>query len=380
MHTIRPLLFGAALLLTAVSARGESLASSRAPRPSPASDRAGWRHEQPSRDPLVLRADLDGEHLFIEGQGFGTARAPRVRIGGSDTVVVSHAPTHIVARLTATLLPGTYAVWIQSFHSRDDAGEWSVIDVAVGVAGPTGPAGPAGETGPAGPAGPPGPTGPPGPPLSCPVGQSPVSTGPGTWGCGLCGAAPCAVGQAVCDGVCTAIATDPANCGACGNACGPEKICSAGTCVWRPCPSGQLRCDGVCVPMDARNCLACGVTCSDAAPFCAVPATKTDPAGCKPCPPGTASCGGACIDVVHDPYNCGGCGIVCGSGAPLCSPSGCVATCPVGRTLCGSSCVDLATDLENCGKCSLSCGSPGYNGVACVAGSCPETCVGKTCP
>ncbi len=73
----------------------------------------------------------------------------------------------------------------------------------------------------------------------------------------------CSSPNQVCNGVCTAVDSDPANCGACGNACmGGDSICLAGNCACGT--AGMDYCDGVgCmdVSSDFNNCGACGHAC-----------------------------------------------------------------------------------------------------------------------
>lgn len=55
--------------------------------------------------------------------------------------------------------------------------------------------------------------------------------------------------------------TDPANCGACGNAC---FFCSGGQCIFlQACLSPEVFCGDVCVNLqtDPANCGACGAAC-----------------------------------------------------------------------------------------------------------------------
>jgi hypothetical protein len=75
--------------------------------------------------------------------------------------------------------------------------------------------------------------------------------------------AGCSAPNMTCGSVCIAIDTDPANCGACGNACiGSDAVCNGAKCSC----SGQLEdyCDGVgCmdVSSDFNNCGSCGNAC-----------------------------------------------------------------------------------------------------------------------
>lgn len=72
------------------------------------------------------------------------------------------------------------------------------------------------------------------------------------------GAQTCVAGDRACNGTCVSLASDPANCGACGNACA-GGLCSSGAC----CAAGQSVCNGACtsVASDAANCGACGNQC-----------------------------------------------------------------------------------------------------------------------
>ncbi len=116
----------------------------------------------------------------------------------------------------------------------------------------------------------------------------------------------CPAGLALCGTQCTNLATDPANCGACGNPCngGTCGTPTAGRCS---CPSGKALCNGTCVDLtnDELNCGNCNVGCSDGG-------TCTNSV-CT-CPAGQRACGGRCIEVSGDNVNCGNCGVVCASG------------------------------------------------------------------
>lgn len=94
----------------------------------------------------------------------------------------------------------------------------------------------------------------------------------------------CPAGRTLCNGACVDAASDPSNCGGCGNACGPSATCSGGTCL--------------------------GILCA------------------RP----LVLCNGACVDVRSDPNHCGACGSVCASGA-RCELGACLTTPVTGRTL-----------------------------------------------
>jgi hypothetical protein len=81
--------------------------------------------------------------------------------------------------------------------------------------------------------------------------------------CGSCGNVVCCpTGTACCNGTCTDLNTDPANCGACGYVCdAATPVCRSGSCV--PCSGGETNCGGYCANLayDPSNCGACGFVC-----------------------------------------------------------------------------------------------------------------------
>lgn len=130
------------------------------------------------------------------------------------------------------------------------------------------------------------------------------------------------------------------------------------------CPSDQLLCGDACTPVatDAANCGACGNVCA---------AGEECSGGFCRCPDGRADCGGACVDVLSDPAHCGACGTAC-PGATLCTTDGAGATscrdacAEPSQTACGRACVALASDPQNCGACGRACGT----NERCEAGAC----------
>ena len=111
-----------------------------------------------------------------------------------------------------------------------------------------------------------------------------------------------------------AFASDGANCGGCGHACGTGSTC----------------CNGVCVDesSNATHCGSCLMTCG-----------------------GQSCCSSMCADTMNDRNNCGACGNVC-SGSQLC---------------CTGRCIDPLRDATNCATCGHACGGATS---ACCGGSC----------
>src|SRR6202011_2543346 len=116
--------------------------------------------------------------------------------------------------------------------------------------------------------------------------------------------------QVMCPTGCFDTATDPNNCGSCGNSCGPGGTCAAGVCT---------------------------------------------------CAAAISMCGAGCADLANDPNHCGRCTNRCAMGSVACSSGLCQTTlcdggpcCAAGFTQCpggGMRCVDLQTNATNCGTC-----------------------------
>ena len=151
---------------------------------------------------------------------------------------------------------------------------------------------------------------------------------------------------------CATTASDNANCGACGNACGAEQVCQGGACV-TSCSSTQT---------------LCGVASSDAGADASTDAStdaSSDASG-----DASRDGGGAyCANFKTDNANCGGCGVICGAGQ-ICSAGACASECVTGQTTCtvmGSTyCANLQSDNANCGTCGTACSTS----AVCVAGMC----------
>ena len=130
-----------------------------------------------------------------------------------------------------------------------------------------------------------------------------------------------------CGGECVEYLTDPNNCGACGNVCGPGTCCTNAQCL-ALCPDGYTFCPSA----------------------------------------------GLCFDLQNDPDNCGACGNVCGVDN-ICTGGACI---PCGnqggaRFECDNRCTNLNTDPFNCGTCGTSCNlscPSGFHGVCSNGQSC----------
>lgn len=169
-----------------------------------------------------------------------------------------------------------------------------------------------------------------------------------------------------CGNDCVDTRVDPANCGACGTACGAGKICSAGSCKDN-CPAAEKSCGGKCVDTqnDPLNCGACGMNCG-AGMLCVAGACASS------CPATQDVCGSKCVDKQLDPANCGMCGMACTAGQ-LCSAGACGATCAAPLVACNGKCVNVANDPANCGGCGTACNPTNTTASVCVAGTCGYT-------
>jgi hypothetical protein len=109
--------------------------------------------------------------------------------------------------------------------------------------------------------------------------------------------------QQVCSNMCVDTASDPSNCGGCGNKCPSGATCSAGQC---DCPKGQQRCGkgGACVDTatDVDNCGACGKVC---------PRTAAGNGFQIPATVNTACYAGTCVDTAPTWEDCGWCSNFC---------------------------------------------------------------------
>ena len=107
----------------------------------------------------------------------------------------------------------------------------------------------------------------------------------------------CGAGQSACGGACFDLQQSTLHCGACGNACalqGARARCASGRCAVDLCFQGAADCDGsaangceTLTESDPANCGACGNACPGAQ-VCANGACATS------CPGGTVACGRAC--------------------------------------------------------------------------------------
>ncbi len=197
--------------------------------------------------------------------------------------------------------------------------------------------------------------------------------------CGACGVPcvsprACTAGVCACPGVttscgtaCVDLTSDEVNCGVCGAVCGTGQECLGSACS---CQAGLTLCTEGCVntSSSATNCGACGVACAGGQ-LCSLGVCGTE------CAAGLTACSSDCADLANDVNNCGACGNACASGLAC---TGGVCSCATGQTLCGTACVNTQTDQQNCGTCGVTC----TGGQQCVAGTCAcpsglEACSGQ---
>jgi hypothetical protein len=180
------------------------------------------------------------------------------------------------------------------------------------------------------------------------------------------------------------LATDVANCGACGDACvsspdNASSACMAGACELA-CDMGFADCDGdgsngcEAVLSGPDHCGACEVACTGGTPFCEEGAAGF--ACVAACSAGSSACSGACVDITSDPLRCGDCTTVCEAppnAVAACMAGSCDFECDAGHADCDgdptNGCESTLRELDNCGRCGAACASPGAV-TSCATGTC----------
>jgi hypothetical protein len=175
----------------------------------------------------------------------------------------------------------------------------------------------------------------------------------------------CRSGQAVCNGLCTDITGDSANCGGCGNRCyNLNSTCYQGHC-WGSCAGTP---GPVNINTDPLNCGGCGNACPvgqvcyngncrDSIPqgwdtLCEFPDYYTPP---------------RYTNLQADRQNCGRCGNDCGdNGSCIFGTCSYACTNPDGTVVHPN----FNTDNQHCGQCGNACGT----GSHCMEGACMQDC------
>ncbi|MDB4932032.1 MAG: uncharacterized protein JWM10_4516 [Myxococcaceae bacterium] len=195
---------------------------------------------------------------------------------------------------------------------------------------------------------------------------------------GACGVGACMPGYTDCDGDprngCEAsLGGDRANCGACGAACAPGRVCNDSACV--PCGERSV-CGNYCIATqtDRSNCGACGTVCQpgpQGTPVCAAGSCgltcSSNYGNCD------ADLGNGCETLLqNNRAHCGACGTVCGA-TQRCDVFSCV-SCGVGAIVCDNRCVEAQNNILSCGTCGNMCPTGPHAGAVCAAGSCSLRC------
>ncbi len=189
------------------------------------------------------------------------------------------------------------------------------------------------------------------------------------------GGGTCSPSRTNCSGSCVLLESNPAHCGACGNACASSETCASGMCVAAmTCPPGQDDCGAGCIALTGdEHCGRCGNACDEGA--------RCMDGSCQAemCAVGQTRCGATCTDTDADGANCGTCGMACETDE-TCTAGACVSACPAGQSSCTVTdetgmrtiCTDLGTDTAHCGTCGHDCPA----GQSCETGTCK--CPGGT--
>jgi hypothetical protein len=183
------------------------------------------------------------------------------------------------------------------------------------------------------------------------------------------------------------VASDPAHCGGCSNACNPQHAtgigCSNGGCTMSGCTPPWADCSGgvsdgceTDTSSDTAHCGSCSTSCS---PPAHASASCNGSCGFN-CNSGYHACGGACYGN-GDPTHCGSGCLNCpgpsgGSGNATCSSGSCTISCSSGTpNLCpGGLCVNFQSDNSHCGGCNAPCTNPPNGSSSCSGGGCVIGC------
>jgi hypothetical protein len=223
---------------------------------------------------------------------------------------------------------------------------------------------------------------------------------------GKCDVAICEEGRGDCDGddVCEAtLGDDVTNCGRCGRVCSVahgSARCVDGECVVDSCASGFKNCDesepgggfgNGCetnIATDPLNCGACGEDCevengmgTCEAGTCAIVSCDTGFKNCDADGSDDGLANGCETDTRRDAQHCGGCGNECqfANASSACVDSNCVlAQCEQLYADCTAAdgCeTDTSSSIQHCGSCTGTCSNAGATAISCSNGMCdPPTC------
>lgn len=212
----------------------------------------------------------------------------------------------------------------------------------------------------------------------------------GTFACvnGACNPS-CSTGFLSCDnnpanGCETAVLADSSHCGACDVVCPVGTACQGGVCA---CPGGQLVCGGTCttVASDPTNCGGCGNVCSSnhiTAQACTTGMCNGNCAAHFGDCNGNKLADGCETDLNSSLTNCSACGAACSTNhiVTACDTGSCDGTCMPNYRDCNNNkrsdgCeINIATNPSRCGSCTYSCSGTNVGTRACTNGVCTPTC------
>jgi hypothetical protein len=191
----------------------------------------------------------------------------------------------------------------------------------------------------------------------------------------------CPAGQVNCTGTCATLATDPANCGACGDVCSAPNAtssCVGSKCAIAVCAPNFLDCNGN--PLD--GCEIDGTSSVNHCGTCANACPSIDTCVNGSCQPicSSMSCPGGCCNGATCEAFASQSTLFCGAGGALCAgclggsgevcasaAGGGACACPAGMTLCAGVCTDTTMDGNNCGRCGHGCLGGSCSGGVCQA-------------